>query len=78
MITRNRPVVISEFSCEMLRRVSQMEPLDYLRIFADVGYAINVIDRTTPGNLVPFGSAQELLDSWTSDLQIEDILFVPN
>ena len=78
VITRNRPVVISEFSCEMLRRVSQIEPLDYLKFFGDLGYAINVIDRTAPGNFVPFGSAQELLDSWTSDLQIEDILFLPN
>lgn len=78
VITRSRPVVISEFSCEMLRRVSEMDPLGYLKFFADLGYAINVIDRTVPGNLIPFGSAQELLDGWTSDLQIEDILFVPN
>lgn len=76
-IARCRPVVVSELSCDMLRRISGMEPRSYLSWFTDLGYGINVIERSGPRTLTPYSSADELLDGWGSALRIEDLLFVP-
>jgi FkbM family methyltransferase len=75
-LERWRPIVVSEFSCEMLRRVSGMEPEAYLDLFADLGYRLHVIDRDEPGRLVAL-SPSELLSTWDDDLRIEDLLFLP-
>lgn len=76
-IERCRPIVISEFSCEMLRRVSHIDPLEYLSFFADQGYRISIIDRSRPGSLVPVASPDHLLAGWGDPLRIEDLLFLP-
>ncbi len=76
-IARHRPIVVSEFSCEMLRTVSSMEPLAYLDFFHHLGYQLMVIDRSAPGQLGPVVSPTALLDDWGSDLRIEDLLFLP-
>lgn len=76
-ISRCRPVVISELSPEMLRRVSGMEPLEYLKFFSDLGYAMSIIERTQPGRLTPFGSPEELLAGWTDKFRLEDLLLLP-
>lgn len=77
-IARCRPLVISEFSCEMLARISGMEPRAYLALFTDLGYEINVIDRDDPGTVTRVDSADHLLADWGSDVRIEDLLFVPS
>jgi hypothetical protein len=61
----------------MLRRISEMEPRDYLSFFVDLGYRINVIERSSPGSVTPYGSADELLARWGSEFRIEDLLFIP-
>ncbi|MBO0715686.1 MAG: FkbM family methyltransferase [Acidimicrobiales bacterium] len=76
-IERSRPVVISEFSCEMLRRVSRMEPVEYLSFFTHRGYRISIIDRSEPGSLRPVASPDALLASWGDELRIEDLLLEP-
>lgn len=78
MITRCRPLVVSEFSCDMLRRISGMAPRAYLALFTDLGYCINVIERGNPGVVTPYGSADDLLADWGSEFRIEDLLFVPS
>lgn len=77
-IARCRPVVVSEFSCDMLRRISGMEPRAYLSLFMDLGYRINVIERSDPGMVTTYGSADDLLADWGSEFRIEDLLFVPS
>lgn len=81
MITRCRPLVVSEFSCDMLRRISGIAPRAYLALFTDLGYCINVIERGergNPGVVTPYGSADDLLVDWGSEFRIEDLLFVPS
>jgi FkbM family methyltransferase len=75
-IARHRPVVVSEFSWEMMRRVSGVEPGDYLSFFARLGYQLYVIDAESPGRLVSY-SPDDLLKSWPGELHIEDLLFLP-
>jgi FkbM family methyltransferase len=71
-----RPIIVAEFSCEMLRRVSGVEPIDYLSWFADLGYRIHIIPRTPHRRMSPV-SPTALLANWNDDLRIEDLLLVP-
>lgn len=75
-LARHRPVVISEFSFEMLRRVSGWEPRQYLDLFRQLGYRLNVIDKESPGNLVS-QDYDQLLKSWPDEFHIEDLLLMP-
>lgn len=77
-IARCRPIVVSEFSCDMIRRISEMEPRAYLSFFTDLGYRINLIEQASPGVVTPYGSADEFLADWGSEFRIEDLLFVPS
>jgi hypothetical protein len=77
-IRKCRPVIVSELSFEMLRRVSGTDPLDYLVLFEELGYRLNILDRASPGTLLPFGSSSELVKNWGDNaLRIEDLLFLP-
>ncbi|MGH8980171.1 MAG: FkbM family methyltransferase [Acidimicrobiales bacterium] len=75
-LARHRPVVISEFSFDMLRRVSGWDPRQYLEVFRQLDYRLNVIDKESPGNLVP-QDYDELLESWPDEFHIEDLLLTP-
>jgi FkbM family methyltransferase len=79
-LARERPVVIMEFSYEMLRRVSGVEPSEALSFMADRAYRIALLDKQTL-DPVPFSSPAQLLAAWGTWEQawdrIEDLLFVP-
>ncbi|MGH8981994.1 MAG: FkbM family methyltransferase [Acidimicrobiales bacterium] len=77
-IARCRPLVVSELSFEMLRRVSGVEPRQYLSRFTALDYEINVIERDEVGKLTPYASADDLLARWPSEFHIEDLLLVPH
>lgn len=77
LFERCRPIVISEFSCEMLRRISAVEPLDYLAFYADRDYSLNVIERGGEGRVAPYTSPKALLDTWDDEYRIEDLLLLP-
>ena len=44
-LARTRPVVFAEFNPGTLRSFSEVEPLDYLRLFTGLGYRIAVLPR---------------------------------
>jgi FkbM family methyltransferase len=75
LIDRARPVVVSEFSTEMISRVSRVRPADYLGTLTARDYRLFVIERS--GELRGMGSPQVLLDAWPHPLHIEDLLLVP-
>ncbi len=76
LLTVSRPIVTTEFSCDMLTRVSGCDPLTYLDGFVDMGYALSLIDRET-GTLIGVDSPAELLASWGDHYRIEDLLLLP-
>ncbi|HEV2948249.1 MAG TPA: FkbM family methyltransferase, partial [Gemmataceae bacterium] len=63
LIEQYRPVVISEFSMEMLPRVSKMSGHKYLSYFQGLGYELNVISRTEEA-LVPITSIDGFLQNY--------------
>lgn len=75
-LVKCRPAIICEFSVEMTRRVSEVEPMDFLSWIAGLGYRIFVIDRTSHSP-VPQRSVSELLGNWGHWSRIEDLLLMP-
>ena len=74
-LRRDRPSIIMEFSCEMVRRVSGVDPLDALSWIEGLGYGIAVI-RKDDGQLLAT-TAEQLIETWKSPLSIEDLLLSP-
>src|SRR5262249_27455239 len=52
---QRRPLVVSELSPELLRRVSGASAEHYLTGFLDLGYGLSVIDRDGGGELLDCG-----------------------
>jgi FkbM family methyltransferase len=75
-LERCRPVVVSELSLEMCKRISGTEPAEFLRWFTSRGWTLNVIDADT-GELRPFATPEDLLSWWPAHPHGEDLLFLP-
>jgi FkbM family methyltransferase len=75
-IRRCRPAIVTEFSCEMTRRVGGIEPVEHLRRLVDLGYVLHVLDRAG-GPPIAFESPDHLLADWGSDVRLEDLLLLP-
>jgi FkbM family methyltransferase len=76
LLSRSRPAIVSEFSVEMTRRVSQVSPEHYLHWIAGMDYQLYVLDRKSC-EPVAVDSVSALLDGWGSCARIEDLLFLP-
>lgn len=76
ILTTSRPVVATEFSLEMLPRVSGISGEEYLDGFEALGYRISLFNRET-GQPDPPISAAASLQNWGDPLQIEDLLLLP-
>jgi FkbM family methyltransferase len=75
-IERDKPLMVMEFSCEMSRRVSGVDPGPALQDVLDLGYRLAVLDRES-GKRMPFDSAAALLSGWNDPFRIEDLLLQP-
>ena len=75
LIRRYRPTVVSEFSLEMLRRVSGVDGLEYLRFWTEAGYSISRLDRETHAP-VAIDDPAEYLKGY-GEIQLEDLVFSP-
>ncbi len=75
-IERDKPLIIMEFSCEMVQRVSGVDPGGALQDVLDLGYELFILDRQsrTP---ISVGSARMLLSAWDDPFRIEDLLLRP-
>jgi FkbM family methyltransferase len=74
-IQRDRPSVIMEFSCEMVRRVSNIDPREALHWMTSLGYQISVIDKQSHETVAT--TADQLINEWGSLTRIEDLLLTP-
>ena len=75
-LERDKPLIVMEFSCEMARRTSGVDPGAALQELLDLGYQLSVLDRPTRERK-PFVSAAELLAQWPDPLHMEDLLLQP-
>jgi FkbM family methyltransferase len=76
LLEQHRPIIVSEFSMEMLPRVSGMSGAEYLTYFQSLGYDLHVIDRHG-GGLQPIPHVDLFLDNYGPATRIEDLAFIP-
>jgi FkbM family methyltransferase len=75
-LARDKPVIVMEFSCEMIQRVSDVDPGDALQGVLDLGYELFILDRQGHAP-IPVESAAKLLADWGDPFRIEDLLLQP-
>ena len=76
LIEKYRPTVVSEFSLEMLRRVSGVDGLDYLHYWDELGYSLHLCDRESH-QLVPIDNVGRFVAGYGDDTRPEDLIFLP-
>lgn len=76
LIEKHRPVVTSEFSLEMLARVSSNNGNEYLQYFNSIRYNVYIINRETY-NLDLITDLDAFIDNYGELTRIEDLAFIP-
>jgi FkbM family methyltransferase len=76
LIEKHRPIITSEFSLEMLPRVSGMSGKEYLGYFRDQDYATYICERQTQ-ELVAIESVDAFVNGYGEVTRIEDLVFMP-
>ncbi|MDG2111818.1 MAG: FkbM family methyltransferase [Actinomycetota bacterium] len=76
LLETHRPIVITEFSLDMLERVSQTTGLDYIRFWTERGYTPHLCERHT-GDLAEIGDPTAFIDGFENRYQIEDLVMLP-
>ena len=75
-IERCRPVIVSEFSAEMLQRISGWQGADFIRCIVDMDYAAFMSDRRSHA-LKPITDASAFAGGFAGTGRIEDLVFCP-
>jgi FkbM family methyltransferase len=76
LLRARRPVIVSEFSLEMLQRVSDCRGERYLQMIADYGYRVHLVQRPTGEELEV--EIADLVSAGRPSHQIDDLVFVPS
>jgi len=76
LIEKYRPIVTSEFSLEMLPRVSKMSGEDYLGYFKVCQYDIYLCDKRTK-KLNTISNIDAFIGDYGEITRIEDLVFIP-
>jgi FkbM family methyltransferase len=75
-LAKYKPLVTSEFSLEMLSRVSNMHGKEYLLLIKSIGYDLNMIDRSS-GGLIDINDVEKFIGNYGEITRIEDLVFIP-
>jgi hypothetical protein len=77
LIERNRPIITTELTREMLRRVSAASVADYLGYFESLGYAPTALEPSN-GAETQYPSMAALLADWGGENNLRDVLLIPS
>ena len=77
LVAKHRPIIISEFSPDLITQTSQVEPVSYLDQLVELGYTLRIIDDT--GQNSEAQTPQQIIARFakTADLVHVDLLAVP-
>jgi len=75
MLERHRPIVTSEFSMEMLPRVSGIKGKEFLEYFRGLGYSIYLVEKDM-GHLTEVSDLDAFLDDYGEVTRIVDLAFL--
>ncbi|HEY3842829.1 MAG TPA: FkbM family methyltransferase [Acidimicrobiales bacterium] len=76
LLERDRPIVVSELSIEMLERVSGTTVKDYVGAFVELGYRCHVLHPESE-EVTEVTDVARYLDEWTDIFRLEELLFLP-
>jgi FkbM family methyltransferase len=76
ILRRDRPIVTTEFSLEMLPRQSEIKGPDFLRWMTGLGYRLFLLGRND-GRRHEVVDIDGLMADWGSLIRIEDFAFIP-
>jgi FkbM family methyltransferase len=77
LIERDRPIITTELTRDMLRQVSAESVADYLGYFEGLGYAPTVLEPSN-GAERTYPSVAALLADWGGENNLRDVLLVPS
>ena len=77
LLQKSRPIIFAEFAPHNLRILGKTEPREFLHLFTDLGYTINMIDRQ--GNAIAYHQNIDdlIADFETARIHHMDLLFLP-
>lgn len=75
-IEAHLPIIVCEFSMEMLPRVSGVDPVAHLEYFTNLGYRFFILDRGGAG-LVPIPDVRTFIAEYGIPTRIEDLALLP-
>ena len=75
LIRKHRPVIVTEFSVDMLSGASRVAPRDYLQRYLDLGYRAQTLGLSGP--VEEISDPDAWLSNWPDRFRIDDIAFVP-
>jgi FkbM family methyltransferase len=77
LIERDRPIITTELTRDMLRNVSAVSIAEYLGYFERLGYTPTVLESSS-GAEKPYPSVSALLADWGGRNELRDVMLVPS
>jgi FkbM family methyltransferase len=77
LLQRYRPIIVAEFSMEMLPRVSGIGGADFLKWMNSFGYGVHLLCRDGSG-MEKVSDIDIFLANWGNPFRIEDLAFIPS
>lgn len=74
LLRKYRPIIVMEFSMEMINRVSGIKGIDFLKWMSGLGYQGEVLGRNGTANSL-IGDIDTFVSEWGSLARMEDIAF---
>lgn len=75
LIRKHRPVIVTEFSVDMLSGASRVAPQEYLRRYLDMNYRARTLGLSGP--IEEITDPDAWLSNWPDRFRIDDIAFTP-
>jgi FkbM family methyltransferase len=76
LVARCRPVITTEFSDEMLTRISGMSGRAFLGLFRELRYSVWLMDRQTH-HILPINDTDAFAADFSGTVRIDDLLMTP-
>ncbi len=76
LMARCRPIVTTEFSDEMLTRISGISGAAFLGLFRGQGYSVSLLDRSTH-RLIPVSDTDAFAAEFEGNYRIDDLVLMP-
>jgi FkbM family methyltransferase len=75
LLQKHRPLIVAEFSLDMIGRISRISGADYLKFIQSLEY--DVVTLGTSGKVEAVNDVDQFISKWGDPLRIDDLAFAP-